>query len=102
MNVSVVFITRGARRTVRPNKTDQNTESKLIKVEFGTREFTKSLITNLDPPPTSIKIQKSKTVDKNAHFGCIINLLWVIFNFIIIGILSCNICLLVIFNNKVN
>ena len=39
---------------------------------------------NLDSPPTYIKIQKPKVADKNAHFGCIINLLWVIFNFIII------------------
>ena len=41
-----------ARRTARPNKTDQNIKSNLILVEFGTRELTKSLITNLDPPPT--------------------------------------------------
>ena len=71
-------------------------------MEFGTREFTKSLITNLDLPLTYIKIQKSKMADKNAHFGCIINLLWVIFNFIIIETLLCNICLLVKINNKVN
>ena len=42
----------GVRRTARPNMTDQNTKSNLIWVEFETREFTKMLITNLDPPPT--------------------------------------------------
>ena len=72
MNVFVVFSTRsanllyilyivgggrarrasGARRTARPNKTDQNIKSNLISVEFGTPEYTKSLIRNLDPPPT--------------------------------------------------
>ena len=42
--------------------------------------------------------------DENAYFGCIINLLWVISNFIIIIIrtLLCNTCLLVIDNNKIN
>ena len=41
--------------------------------------------------------------DKNAHLDCIINLLWVILNFIIIiETLICNIYLLVIINNKVN
>ena len=39
--------------------------------------------------------------DKNAYLGFIINLLWVIFNFIIIRTLVCNICLLVIITNKV-
>ena len=42
----------GARRTARPNTTDQNTKSYLIWVKFGTQEITTSLITNLDPPPT--------------------------------------------------
>ena len=92
----------GAKRSPRPNKTDQNTKSNLIWVKFGTREFTKSIITNLDHPPTQIKIQKSKIADKKAHFGFIINLLCVISNFLIIRTLLCNICLLVIINNKVN
>ena len=72
MNVFVVFSTRsatllyilyivgggrarkasGARRTAGPNKTDQNTKSNLIQVEFGTRKFTKSVITNSEPPLT--------------------------------------------------
>ena len=83
--------------------TDQNTKSNFIWVELGTWEFTKSLITNLDASPTYIKIQKSQMIDKNAHFRCIINLLWVTFNFIIIiRTLFCNICLLVIINNEVN
>ena len=42
----------GVGRTVRPNMTDQNTKSNLVWVEFGTREFTKSLIMNLDSSPT--------------------------------------------------
>ena len=65
----------GARWTARPNMADQNTKNNLISVEFGTREFTKSLITKMDPSPSWIKIHKSKMADKNAHFGCIINLL---------------------------
>ena len=57
----------GARRTPRPKKTDQNIKSNLIWVEFGTREFTKSRITNLDHPPTEIKIQNLKMADKHAQ-----------------------------------
>ena len=41
----------GARKTARPNMTDQNTKSNSSLVKFGTWEFTKSLITNLDPSP---------------------------------------------------
>ena len=44
----------GARRTARLNMTDQNTKSNLIWVEFDTREFTKSLITNLEPLPRNL------------------------------------------------
>ena len=42
--------TPGARRTGRPNMRDQNAKSNLIRMEFGIREFTRSLITNLNPP----------------------------------------------------
>ena len=37
-------------------------------MKFGTSEFTRSLITNLNPPTTKIKIQKSKIVNKNENF----------------------------------
>ena len=40
--------------------------------------------------------------DKNEDLGYVINLLWVIFNFIIIRTLLSNIYLLVMINNKVN
>ena len=40
----------GARRTARPNMTNQNTKSNFIWMEFGIREFTKALTTNFDPP----------------------------------------------------
>ena len=44
--------TPGARRTARPNMTDQHTERNLIWVKLGIRELTKSLIMYLDPLPT--------------------------------------------------
>ena len=37
----------GARRTGRPNMMVQSTESNLLWMDFGTREFTRSLIANL-------------------------------------------------------
>ena len=69
-----VIWSRGVRPTTRPNMTDQNTKSNWIWVEFGTREFTKSLIINLNPLPPYIEIQKSRMTEKNAHFSCVINL----------------------------
>ena len=50
-----------ARRTARPNMTNQNTKSNFIWVEFGAREFAKSLITNLEAHlPRSSEIQNSR------------------------------------------
>ena len=43
----------GVRRTPRPNMTDQNIKSRFIWVKFDTREFTKSMITNLNLDPNS-------------------------------------------------
>ena len=43
---------------------DENTYNNLICGEFGSRAFTESLITNLNPPSTKIEIHKSKMAEK--------------------------------------
>ena len=44
-------------------------------MELDNWELTRSLITNLNLPPTYIEIQKFKIADQNAHIGFINNLL---------------------------
>ena len=56
----------GARRNARPNMTEQSTERNLIWITFGTREFTRSLIANLNPSPTYKKIRNFKMFEKTT------------------------------------